>query len=81
MHVKDRFVALEAHVIEQRHVTLKTLANKGLMVAPHRDDKIRLLDQFLGELALNMSCDISSFEAEPRLNPFVNGLGVGINTG
>ena len=81
MHIEDRLVELKARVIEQRHVALKTLANVRLMVATHRNDKVGLFDHLSSQLALDMGCDIGSSEKEPRLNPFVNGLGPGINAG
>jgi len=81
MQIKNRMVVAETDLIKQGNVASEVFQNEDLVVSSHRNDKVGSLDQFLGELSLDVFSWISSLLAQSGLDPVMHRLRLGVDPG
>ena len=69
VQIKNRLVVAETDLIKQRNVTSKLFPDKDLVISPHCNDEIGSVDEFLGELSLNMRGGIDALLSQAGLDP------------
>lgn len=81
VHVKDRLITPETHMIEQRRPHPKQPLQRCLMIASHGDDTIRPVEQGLRKLPLDITGRIRATFPEQRAHQRMDGLWFGLDPG
>lgn len=81
VHVKNRVLASKADLIKQRGRQPEQTLQRFLMIAPHCDNTIRLIEQRVGEFPLNMPGRISATFQEQGAHEGMDQLRCGLDPG
>lgn len=81
VHVKNRFIPPKADLIEERDYQPEQPLQCFLMIAPHCDNTVRLIEQRLREPPLHVAGRISATILEPGAHERMDRLGSGLDPG